>query len=191
MVRLIIGSRTPLGRRGIPGHALHDKVYARQVGVGPLVSNRKRRALLAPQIRRGSIADFVPPSVYNWISFCSCIRRIVRDICAPCLRGQRGQLSLGRSDSSVPVLPGCAPPRCSAVRRPDPTRIWYVRVLGSTNLKESIASPQRSHGNNREPKLPVGHGARYGFLFVESKTRTYHGRIGAGRRTAEQRGGAE
>ena len=28
------------------------------------------------------------------------------------------------------------------------------------------------------------------FKPVESKTRTYHGRVGAGRRTAEQRGGA-
>ena len=119
------------------------------------------------------------------------LRESVQDTCRRCLGECKGQLSLGRSDSSVPVLPGCAPPRCSAVRRPDPTRLWYVRVLGSTNLKESIASPQRSHGNNREPKLPVGHGARYGFLFVESKARTYHGRIGAGRRTAEQRGGAE
>ena len=30
------------------------------------------------------------------------------------------------------VLPGSAPPRWRAVRRPDPDRPWYVRVLDST-----------------------------------------------------------
>ena len=53
-----------------------------------------------------------------------------------------------------------------AVRRPVPTRPWYVRVVVSTNRK------------HEQIKL------------VESKTRTYHGLVGSGRRTAGRRSGA-
>ena len=48
---------------------------------------------------------------------CSCFGKYVQDICAQCLGGSGGQLSFGRSDSSVPVvlglasLPRRAPPR--------------------------------------------------------------------------------
>ena len=41
---------------------------------------------------------------------------------------------LGEPIRRRPVLPGPAPPRRPAVRRPDPTRPWYVRVVDSTTL---------------------------------------------------------
>ena len=43
-------------------------------------------------------------------------------------------VSLGEPTHRLPVLPGPAPPRRPAVRRPSPTRPWYVWVLDSTNM---------------------------------------------------------
>ena len=40
-------------RSHFPGHALHEKVLQRQIGVGKLVSIQERRALLVPVINRG------------------------------------------------------------------------------------------------------------------------------------------
>ena len=48
------------------------------------------------------------------------------------LEGTRGACLLGEPIHQRPVLPDPAPPRCSAVRRPDPIRPWYVRILDST-----------------------------------------------------------
>ena len=50
------------------GHALHDKGFWRQTGVGTLVSSPEQKALLVPLITCGSTAGFVPPSVYEGIS---------------------------------------------------------------------------------------------------------------------------
>ena len=75
------------------------------------------------------------------------------------LRGERGTV-VSRANRSVGVPSCLAPLRRPAVRRPDPTSPWYVRVLDSTSLICSC------------------------FRFVETTTRTYHGRVGTGRRTA-------
>ena len=50
------------------------------------------------------------------------------------LEGTRDRCLLGEPIRRRPVLPGSAPPRCPAMRRPDPTRPWYVRVLESTGV---------------------------------------------------------
>ena len=37
----------------IPGHALHEKGFQRQIGVGTLINSQQRRALAVPVINRG------------------------------------------------------------------------------------------------------------------------------------------
>ena len=49
------------------------------------------------------------------------------------LEGTRDGCLLGEPFRRRPDLPGPARPRRPAVRSPDPTRPWYVRVLDSTN----------------------------------------------------------
>ena len=51
------------GKTNIPGHALHEKVLQKQIGVGTFVSIQERRALLVLLKNRGSTVRFVPPSV--------------------------------------------------------------------------------------------------------------------------------
>ena len=48
------------------------------------------------------------------------------------LEGTGDACPLGEPVRRRPVLPDPALPRRPAVRRPDPTLPWYVRVLGST-----------------------------------------------------------
>ena len=48
----------------VPGPALRERSFQRQIGVGTLVSSQERRALAVPLINRGSTTDFVPPTVY-------------------------------------------------------------------------------------------------------------------------------
>ena len=48
--------------------------------------------------------------------------------------GTRDGSPLGGPIRRRPVLPSPAPPRRPAMRRPDPTRPWYVRILDLTNL---------------------------------------------------------
>ena len=50
------------------------------------------------------------------------------------LEGTRNSCLLGEPFRRPPDLPGSAPLRCPAVSRPDPTRLWYVRVLDSTSM---------------------------------------------------------
>ena len=116
---------------------MHEKGLQRQIGVGPLVSSQKQRALLVPVINR--LPNAYRPLV-NW-SLCSSVvlhrislvrvsgesfRRLVFDA----LGGARDACLLGKLFCRRPVLPRPALP--SNVR-PDPTRPWYVRVLNSTD----------------------------------------------------------
>ena len=150
----------------IPGHALHEKGLQRQKGVGPLVSSQEQRALLVPRFNRGSTAGFVPPSVYIGFRLFVLLGR--RGDVSSMLWRVRGRL-VSWANSSVGIQSCPTPPRHPAVRSV-PTRQWYVRVLDSTGFEFS---------NNQ---LII--------LFVDSKSRTYHGRVWAGRRTAGRRGGA-
>ena len=65
---------------------------------------------------------------------CSCFRRVVQDIFLDSLEGKREGCLRAGSTQRRPVLPSPAPPRRPAVRRPDPTGPWFVRVLGSTTF---------------------------------------------------------
>ena len=128
------------GLLNVPGHALHEKGLQRQKSVGPLVSSQEHRALLVPLLNRLSTAgqprvnrSFRSSVVFKYELDCSCFRKNVQDSVFDSLEGKReGYLRAG-STQRRPVLPCPAPPRCPAVRRPDPTGPWCVRVLDSTS----------------------------------------------------------
>ena len=65
---------------------------------------------------------------------CSCFRRDVQDSVLDSLEGKREGCLRAGSTQRRPVLPSPAPPRRPAVRRPDPTGPWCVRVLDSTKF---------------------------------------------------------
>ena len=65
---------------------------------------------------------------------CSCFRRDVQDSVLDSLEGKREGCLRAESTQRHPVLPSPAPPRRPAVRRPDPTGPWCVRVLDSTMM---------------------------------------------------------
>ena len=128
----------------VPGHALHEKGLQGPKGDGPLVSSQDEervRPADKPRTNCWSNADFVPPSVYIGFrlfvllksrSGLLCSMPWVRAVVHDALGGTRDSCLLGEPFRRRPVLPGSAPPRCSAVGRPDPTRPWYVQVLDST-----------------------------------------------------------
>ena len=60
------------------------------------------------------------------------IERDVQDSVLDSLKGKREGCLRAGSTQRRPVLPSPAPPRRPAVRRPDPTGPWCVRVLDST-----------------------------------------------------------
>ena len=63
---------------------------------------------------------------------CSCFRRDVQDSVLDSLEGKREGCLRAGSTQRRPVLPSPAPLCRPAVRRPDPTGPWCVRVLDST-----------------------------------------------------------
>ena len=65
---------------------------------------------------------------------CSCFRRDIQDSVFDSLAGEREGCLLAGSTQRRPVLASLALPRCPAVRRPDSTGPWCVRVLDSTGL---------------------------------------------------------
>ena len=112
-------------RPRIPGHALHEK----QKRVGTLVSSQERRAAVVPRINQLSTAGFVPQSVY--IRFRYVVRaseETFKTGAYDALERTRDGCLLGESIRHRPVLLGPASTRHPAVRCPDPTRPWYVRV---------------------------------------------------------------
>ena len=115
----------------VPGHALHEKGFQSQIGVGTLVSSQERRSVAVslinrlstagqPRVNRWSTADFVPCSVY--IGFRLFVLPKGRPgQCPRYAAGQEGGLIPGRIDptASRPTQPRNA--RRAAVRRADPT----------------------------------------------------------------------
>ena len=65
---------------------------------------------------------------------CSCFRRNVQESFLDLLENKSKGCLLAGSTYRHPILSSPALPRCSAVRRPDPTRPWCVRVLDSTGF---------------------------------------------------------
>ena len=119
----------------VPGHALHEKGLQRQIGVGTLVSSQGgRRPGDKPLFGRRSNACFVPPSVYIGFRL-FVLPRVPSGHCLRCPGGNRDGCFLGGPIRRRPVLPCPTLPRPSAVRRPVPTRPWYVRVLGQTTFE--------------------------------------------------------
>ena len=125
-----------------------------------------------PRLNRLSTARCDPPSVYIGFRLFVLPKSPSGQLFTMLWR-QAGRLSPGRTDqwASSPARPCPAPPHRRAPPRPDPPVVrpgfWIQLVLNST-------------------LVDTKNGA-----LVESKTRTYHGRVGSGQRTAGQRGGAE
>ena len=101
------------------GHALHEKSLQIQLGVGTLVSSQERRAAVADKsrINRSSIAYYFL-NIFFVCDFNEMFRTGVLDR----LKGKRDSCLPGEPTRRRPVLPGCAAPRCFAVRRPELTR---------------------------------------------------------------------
>ena len=119
-------------RRLFPDMPCMKRVYKdKYVGVSTLVSSQERRALAAPRIKRGSTAGFVPPSVYIRFPLFVLLKRRSGQL-SSMPGGTRDGRLLGELAHQRPVLPVPAPPRRSSVRRPDPTRPWYIQALEST-----------------------------------------------------------
>ena len=78
-------------------------------------------------------------------------------VCSMPLRVQGSFVSW--ANRSIGVLSCPTPPRRPAVRRPDPTRPWYVRVLDSTGT-DSKATVHWSAASNEERPSPCNYTAR-------------------------------
>ena len=124
--------------RQIPGHALHENGLQRQKSVGTLVRNHVRRAAVVPRINRLSTGcqprvnrTFCSPVGLHGISFVRASVESFRTVCHDRRKAKGTVVFWANRPIGVPSYR--APPRRSAVRRPAPTRPWYVRVLDSTN----------------------------------------------------------
>ena len=84
-------------------------------------------------VNRGSTIGFVPLSVYIGFPLFVLLGNRSKQL-STMLGGAKDGCLLGEPICRRPGLPGPAPPRRPAVRRPDPTCPWYVRVLDSTNF---------------------------------------------------------
>ena len=112
---------------------MHEKGLQRQKSVGPLVSSQERRAAVVPRINRLSTGcqprALCSPIGLHRISLVRPSEESFRTGLSDALEGTRGGRHLGDPIRRRPILPGPAPPRRPAVRLPDPTRPWYVKVL--------------------------------------------------------------
>ena len=88
-----------------------------------------------PRVNRGSTADQPLISFFNrfkWDFVCSCFRINIQDSVFDSQEGKRGGCLLAGSTRRRPVLPSPVHSLRLAVRRPDPTGPYCVRVLDST-----------------------------------------------------------
>ena len=109
-----------------PRHALYEKRFQRQKGVGPLVGSQEHRAPLVPRLNRLSNAgqpliSFLRLFLNTNYIVCSCFRRKRSEQCSRFAGGQEGGSSLGRIDptASRPTLFRPAPLPRRASPRPD------------------------------------------------------------------------
>ena len=132
-ISLVCASRVTLKRRvfdalEISGHALHEKVLQRQIGVGTLVNSQQRRALAVRQLNRWSTAcqplvnrTFGSLSNLHRISFLRACEETFRTVFHSALEGQRGGWLPRPPKCRNLVLPSVAPPRrppCAVPTRP-------------------------------------------------------------------------
>ena len=82
-----------------------------------------------PRVNR----TFCSPIGLHRVYFVRASRDTSRRVFFDRLESVRDGCLLGEQIRRRPILLRPAPPRCPAVRRPVPTRPWYVRVLDSTN----------------------------------------------------------
>ena len=125
------------------------RVYRDKIGVGTLVSSQEPRALFVSLINR--LQTGCQPLVNRL--FCSSVgfkyefrlfvlpKRRSRECSLDSLEGKSEGCLLAGSTQRRPVLSSPALPRCPAVRRPDPTRPWCVRVLDSTGFSTDKSNP--------------------------------------------------
>ena len=91
-------------------------------------------------INRGSTAGFVPPLVYiGFPLFVLAKRRSGQLFTVP--GGVEGRLPSGPTEMSAPFSAQLRPAPPSAVRRADPTRSFFVRVLNSTGCWKMVKAP--------------------------------------------------
>ena len=76
-------------------------------------------------------------------------------VCFDRLKGMRESSILGESTRWRPVLPVFAPPRRPAVRRPAPTRSWYVQVLDATDYRVPHFSGHASYEKSSHRQFNV------------------------------------
>ena len=125
-----VGAKT-----GFPDMPCMKRVYRDKIGVGTLVTIQERRALFVPLINRLSTARHVPQAVFKYELEYSFFRRDVQESVYDSLEGKRESCVLAGLTRQRPVLPSRAPSRRAAVRRPDPSGPWCVRVLDSTGYE--------------------------------------------------------
>ena len=132
-----------------PGHALHEKgLQGRSIGQQPGTKSGRRPAD-KPVINRLSTAGFVPPSVYMGFPLFVLPKRRSGQLSSMPRRARWSVVFwANRPVGVLSYVPGPAPPCRIAVRRPAPTRSWYVQVLGSTGL---IAKVPRSANLTLDP----------------------------------------
>ena len=145
---------------------MHEKGLHRQIAVGTLVNSQQRRALAVPRLKRWSTAGqplvnrlFCSSTGLHRIFFFSCLRRDVQNSCLWYPGGLEERLPSRPTEMSAPWFAQLRPAPPSAVRCADPTRPMCVRVLDSTG--------RFNH-------------AKHVRELVESKTRTYYGRVASG-----------
>ena len=119
-------------KTSLPGHALHEKGVQRQKNVGPIVSSQERRALLGPRSKHGLCS----PTGLHSMSLVRASEETFTTIVFDALEGARVGRLLGE--------PICRRP---GVHIPDPTHLWYVRVLDSASFM-TLCVPHCPFGNH-------------------------------------------
>ena len=90
-----------------------------------------------PRINRWSNAGWVPPPLYIVFRLFVLLERRSEHVCSIPWKVRGSVVSWANRPVGVPSCP--APPRRPAVRRPVPTRPWYVRVSNSTGSFVRVA----------------------------------------------------
>ena len=147
-------SRIRPERRGIPGHALHEKGLQRQKNAGPLASSQERRAAVVPRINRLSTAcqpvfnrTVCSPIGLHCISFVRASGETFTTVVFDALEALEGKMNgciMGTPSCRRPVLNRPAPPPRRAPPSPDPPVVcpgfWLDRLLRHKGFGQLLGS---------------------------------------------------